>query len=140
MTLLEWDPDGDTKVFIKPARAGESNRRSLIANRVTWERDPADPSQEIRVFEAPGEERMKIECFLTFHDATIVEEVLVDAKKPEEGVKLVQMFTKGMSEKDFGKAFDRLEDELKDEWHRAVLTVNPQWDEFGEGRATVPNS
>jgi hypothetical protein len=140
VTLLEWDADGDTKVYIKPARAGESNRRSLIANRVTWEQDPDQPGREIRVFEAPGEERMKIECYLTFHDATIVESVPVDAAKPDGDTKLVQMFTKGMAEKDFGKAFDRLEDELKDEWHRAVLTVNPQWDEFGEGRATVPNS
>ena len=127
--MLEWDKDGDTWVSIKTARQAEAMKRSKYNGRLKWEQD--DDDNEVRVLDSPYEERKLIECWLTFEDSSIVKQVPVDPTKPDGDTKLVPMFTKGMSEKDFRAAWGDLDEALADEWWQAVLLVNPLWDDIG---------
>jgi hypothetical protein len=128
--LTEWDPDGDTVVWIKPARQAEAMKRSKYNGKIKWEQD-TELGQEVRVLDSPWEEKKMVECWLTFEDANIVETVPVNAKEPDGETKLEQMFKKNMSEKDFRAAWGRMDEDLADEWWRAVLKVNPAWDDYG---------
>ena len=131
--LLEWDPAGDTSVWIKQARGLEEGRRDLLFT--TMKMQDQEIGEPMRIVELPGPELVILECWLTFDDANIMEEVkikeTVDAgdgkKKEEEKVKLVSMFSKSMSEKDFRRAFNRLDRTLIVEWHAKVWEVNPHW-------------
>ena len=123
--LLEWDPAGDDAVWIKQARGLEEGRRDLLFT--TMKMQDQEIGEPMRIVDLPGPELVILECWLTFDDANIMEEVKEKDADGKEKVKLVPMFRQGMGEKDFRKAFNRLDRKLIVEWHSQVWAVNPHW-------------
>ena len=133
--LLRWDPAGDDMLLIKPARAGESMQRTALFTEVRFEQD--EDGDETRVFRAPGDRQAMIECWLTFVESTLQERVPLDIADPEQGTRTQDMFPKGLSQMEFESKWRTLDEPLWREWWACVLEVNPQWDDFGAGRAKV---
>jgi len=119
--LKRWDPEGDTWVSIKPARMGDTMARSGAMPPLELLVD--EEGRNVQRLRLADSQRRLLECWLTFDSASIMEEDENGNPRP--------MFTKGMARAEFEAAFKRLPIELAEEWHEAVLQVNPQWDELG---------
>jgi hypothetical protein len=115
--LLKWDDSGQSSVWVRQAKFAENSRmRSLFSTTKVQENQDGT---ETYIREWPAAERTVLMCWLTFQDASIMRE--------GEGGKPEPMFKQGMSESDFRKAFNELDDDCVNDWVRAVLKMNPQW-------------
>jgi hypothetical protein len=125
--LLEYDPDGDTSVWIRQARAHEEAQRDRLWAKTMIERDTAEGTYR-EIYDLPGMELVSTECWLTFEDANILmERAIGKGKDGEDIIETYKLFRKGMSQSEFKDAFGKLPMDLIMEWHAKVREINYHW-------------
>jgi hypothetical protein len=126
--LTEWDPSGETIVWIKQVRQADDMRRMETMMRTRVERPLV--GSPVEVVDFPLGELVFLECYLSYQDSTIAWEVPSDDGK---SMKSEPMFPKDLNESAFRERFGQLEPDLVKEWQRAVRKHNPNWASSAEG-------
>lgn len=115
--LTDWDPAGDDYVVIKVADTGINAARQDHFNEVVFERTRDGVVRQITNWSLSG--LVLKELWLTFAGSNLT------AAKDDATVSIFPEHAVAFDE--FCKIVATLPPELTEEWHRAVLKLNPDW-------------